>query len=320
MKYFLIGVINFYSFMAVASAVEEGAAEGAIKTSSNKVTGQQQINDSGENVSLLDEVIEGKQDSPFHIPDSLEQEQRLSRGQRMLLIPLEQIRVGKSIIEGDIEEYKEAIKELRDGLGFSLFEILELKTSSKNNILDLMIQAEKNREYFAREMQYFIISVAVLNENSVFHLLFNIQSRLRVAIEANNHIAVEYLSGIQQLIIKFKEDHIAVQEKMLRLLEKSKHNTSLLSSGIYTIVGGLLAVVGYKTFSSSFKIMDIASPITSLVIENSDRAALGAAAIATGAVGVIRGVQVCKRAFSKARNLKKERQRLQGERSNISNM
>jgi len=138
---------------------------------------------------------------------------------------LENTKIGKAVIEGKIEAYKDALNELAL-FNTPLDEILQKRTSNGKNLIDLMIENKTNREFFTNKIfKLFALNILHIlspNPDNILQTLNDsitqIQTLIKKAKQANNETAVSMFTSLQNLFTQYNTVFTAI---------KTEHNTEL---------------------------------------------------------------------------------------------
>ena len=150
---------------------------------------------------------------------------------------LDETRVGRAIIEGDIEAYKEALNELKE-FNTPLSEILQKSTSDRKKIFDLLIEVKKNKDFFANELvNLFVLKMQILHSQSVSpvssnsNLIAETQAILEKAKQENNESVVLMFTQLENLFTQYDKDFKTIKEQYgeeLIKLQKEQETVKVL--------------------------------------------------------------------------------------------
>jgi hypothetical protein len=243
---------------------------------------------------------------------------------------LEHTRIGQAVIEGNVEEYKEALAELTKVFNTSLSEILKKRTSKEENLLDLMIITEKNREYFTSEMFHLLVFKALSNQGLA--ATQETQLLLDKAHQSNNELAIRLLSSMEQIFqqhtASYKEaaaqhtadykeaaaqhtkESIDLRTQIISLAKRQYSKTKIFVNTGLATAGGVLSIWGYKLFTQASP--NVTSPlpqITEFLSTVSDKEmAIGVMAVGVGVAA--KGAHKCVKTFVRRRQLNKQQKQL----------
>lgn len=157
--------------------------------------------------------------------------------------PLEEMALGRAIKNANPKQYEDAVEDLmQSGLVVGLEDILNLRTTDRLSVLDLMIQVESEQAYFAGTAIYLLTDMAFYDIKKP--LPISVSALLGRAKNAKNEIAIRYLSGFQKALKKAKSDAYDREEYTLSVHERAqrKANNSL-SRTLLLIAAGLFGYV-----------------------------------------------------------------------------
>ena len=138
---------------------------------------------------------------------------------------LQDTKIGRAIIAGDIEAYEDALNELKS-FDIPLTDILQKTTSDKKDLIDLLIEA--NMDFFTNEMfNLFVAKILTLHSQNTPRVLSTTsiaetQTLLEKARQVNNERAVLMLTNLQNLFIQYDRELIAIKEIYNKELIKLK--------------------------------------------------------------------------------------------------
>ncbi len=236
---------------------------------------------------------------------------------------LEDTRIGRAVMEGNIEEYKAALAELTKIFNTPLFDILKKRTSNGENLLDLMITTEKNREYFASEMFHLLVLKTLSKQG--LPAIQEVQLLLERAHQANNELSIRLLSSLETVLKQHETDYkemtaqhteesINLREQIIELTKRRYSKTKIaINTGLAT-AGGALSIWGYKLLTqASPNVVSPVPQIAEMLSTVSDKeVAIGAMAIGVGIAA--KGAHKCVRTFMQRRRLNRAQRDLNRER------
>ena len=141
---------------------------------------------------------------------------------------LDETNIGRAVIEGDPEAYKAALNELKE-FNISIPDILQKRTSDKKNLPDLMIEAEKNRDFFTNEMfNLFVLNILTLdfknNPQVLSDSIVQTQALIEKASQVNNEMAVLMLTNLQNLLTQYNTEFTTIKENHNKELTEIAQN------------------------------------------------------------------------------------------------
>ena len=231
----------------------------------------------------------------------------------------ENTKIVRAIKEGNIEEYKVALNELTKVFNTSVSDILQKKTSSGENLIDLMLATKENSTFFTIEA-FNLLAIKIVSDKSI-KPTDHIKPAIEKAKQVNNELAVQLFSNFYITLKEFEKEIIAIKQKhepestalkeqILGLVKKYNSKILYRNAG-FTALGLSLAALGGKMFSlSSYNVLS--SQIVESFSNISDKD-IGAALMLGGGALVIKGAIGCKKSFQKRRQLKKQRKQLNAE-------
>lgn len=243
------------------------------------------------------------------------------------IMSLRETNIGRAILEGNIDAYVDALKELTEVFGTSFQSLLQKETAEGDTLLDLMIETTKNREFFTSEMFHLLV-FHVLIDTSMDRSLAKIQPLLEKAKQANNQLAVTLLSDLATLVAKHHGDYSVVEsnyrtnyeelkrqrklkEQVIELARNHYSKTNIVIKAGFTTLAGALTAWGYKLFTNASP--DAASfsyaPQISEFLAKVSEKDISIATMAIGAALAAAGLQQCGKAFSrwrKVNNIRKQ--------------
>ncbi|MDE0119403.1 MAG: hypothetical protein OXM55_05285 [Bdellovibrionales bacterium] len=246
-----------------------------------------------------------------------------------ITIPLELTSIGRAVITGNKEAYITALHDLKKGFRIDLLNIITKKTTDERNLLELMIEAPAEKEYFAREMFHSLVAITHsrkslpsipgsnpklenFNLSHIFTTPIDVENLLRTAREVDNLIAYQLLMDFQNLFALFEKNSKEQIETMRELLRLSKYDTRLSSAGVSFTGAGILGILGYALLSNNptetntLLSLLLSREIALTDVINWDYVKIaGAGTLALGVGMTVKGIKVCQRAFRKAQQLKK---------------
>ena len=253
--------------------------------------------------------------------------------EQVQVIPLENTAIGKAVISGKKTDYITALNDLKIGFNVDLINILNQRTSDGKNLMELMIEAPSEKEYFAREMFHSLVTIthlkasqpAIPNNNpklkdfQLSHIStvpINIEHLIRKANAMDNTAAYQLLQDFKQLLVLMEKQSQNQIEIMETLLRSSKHDTRWTSAGVSFLGAGILSILGYTLLFNPNEANTLLSLLLSklppvdvnMTTYNNPLRIAGAGAFALGLGIAVRGAKVCQKAFRKANQLKKIRQ------------
>lgn len=232
---------------------------------------------------------------------------------------LEHTRIGRAVIEGNVEEYKAALAELIEVFNTSLPDVLKKRTSKEETLLDLMIIAEKNREYFTSEMFHLLVFKALFSKGLT--ATQETQLLLDRAHQAKNEIAIRLLSSIETVFKQYEteykettaqhtEESIRLREQIINLAKRQYSKTKIAFNTGLATAGGALSIWGYKLFTQSSPHVTSPLPqVTEFLATVSDKdVAVGVMAVGVGVAA--KGAHKCVKTFARRRQLNREHRQL----------
>ncbi len=246
-------------------------------------------------------------------------------------ITLEKTAIGQAVISGKKIDYIAALRDLKEGFHIDLIDIITKTTSDGKNLMELMITAPFEKEYFAREMFHSLIAIthlapsqpsiprnnpklANLQLSHISTVPINVKYLLKKAKEVDNTTAYQLLNNFQKLLALL-EGHSQQQiETMQALLRSSKYDTRWTSAGVSFTAAGILSILGYTLLFNSNEAHTFLSLLLSkapvdVTSYNLVKIA-GAGALAVSAGMTIKGFKICQKAFRKANQLKQIEQNM----------
>lgn len=232
---------------------------------------------------------------------------------------LEHTRVGKAVIEGNVEEYKAALAELTEVFNTSLPDILKKRTSKEETLLDLMITTKKNREYFTSEMFHLLVFKALFSKGLT--ATQETQLLLDRAHQARNEIAIRLLSSIETVFEQHETEYketteqyieksIKLRKQLINLAKRQYSKTKIVVNTGLATAGGALSIWGYKLLTQTSPYVTSPLPqITEFLSTVSDKeVAIGVMAVGVGVAA--KGTHKCVKTFTRRRQLNRERRQL----------
>ena len=241
------------------------------------------------------------------------------------IMSLRETNIGKAILEGNIEAYVTALKELTEIFGTSFQSLLKKQTAEGDTLLDLMIETKKNREFFTSEMFHLLI-FHVLIDTSLSRSFSQIQPLLEKARRVNNELAVTLLSDLETLVAKYNTDYSTIESKYTetrteltrqkelkeQVIELSRSHYSKMNivwKAGFTALAGALAGWGYKLFTNASPDATSYAPQISEFLSKVSDKDISIATMAIGAALAAAGIHQCGKAFSrwrKVNNIRKQ--------------
>ena len=231
------------------------------------------------------------------------------------IMSLRETNIGRAIMEGKIEDYIAALKELTE-----VFNV-PLKGTTIFDLMKLMIETTKNREFFAGEMFYLLV-FHVLIDTSTTRSLSHIRPLLEKAKQVNNEMAFKLLYGLETLVTKYENSYSTLEasyrdtrteltrqkdlkEQVIELVRNHYSKTNIALKAGFTALAGALTAWGYKLFtnaSTDAVSFSYAPQISEFLSKVSDKD-ISIATMTIGAVLAAAGIQQCGKAFWRRRKV-----------------
>ena len=178
-------------------------------------------------------------------------------------INLENTKLGEAIKNENLNDYREALKELENRPYQEAIEVLTAIDNKGNNVLHLMAQVKNHRESFAAEMLNLAVSLDQLDSEKILESKNNQNfSPKEIAREVKNFIAVKYLTTAENLIKRIRNEGLRATVSQ----ETDSINLQIFFKRELVIkkaaLGGMIFLMGITFFPAGISIGD---PLITLI-------------------------------------------------------